>query len=212
METKISFYSDGHKLEGLLKAQSPSKGVVISHPHPLFGGDMHDRVVESMAAAYLNQGFTTLRFNFRGVGQSRGRYGEGIGERRDVLAALSYLENTGVTALDLAGYSFGAWVNFAVTPKHLSLARLIMVSPPVSLISFDSLPANQALQLVITGNRDDIAPASQIKKMVPVWNPAAQFAVIDSADHFFSGCLDRLTSILLAHLQSFEKMATSQNP
>ena len=109
MEEKISFLSDGYEIEGLLEKSSLQKGVVITHPHPLYGGDMHNNVVVAMARVYRQKGYTTLRFNFRGVGNSQGSYGDGVGEQEDVRAAISYLAGLSTLKIDLAGYSFGAW-------------------------------------------------------------------------------------------------------
>ena len=106
MASKIFFQSDDLQIEGLLDERTTDKGVVVSHPHPLYGGNMYAAGVESILHAYWKKGYTTLRFNFRGVGSSRGHYDNGIGEQQDVRAALSFLVETGVGHIDLAGYSF----------------------------------------------------------------------------------------------------------
>ncbi len=114
MEEHIFFYSGGLKLEGLLDAHAGQKAVVVTHPHPLYGGSMHSNVVEAVLRAYAGKGYTTLRFNFRGAGASEGVHEKGIGEQEDVGAALAFLREKGKSAIDLAGYSFGAWVNAQV--------------------------------------------------------------------------------------------------
>jgi alpha/beta superfamily hydrolase len=90
MEEKISFKSDGFQLQGLLH-RAGKKGVVVTHPHSLYGGSMHNPVVETITETFQHQGYTTLRFDFRGVGASQGAFNEGIGEKRDVCQALAYL-------------------------------------------------------------------------------------------------------------------------
>ncbi|RLJ02607.1 MAG: alpha/beta hydrolase, partial [Candidatus Aenigmatarchaeota archaeon] len=110
-EEKVFFQAGDVKIEGMLYNAPGEKGAVVTHPHPLYGGDMHNNVVETVVQAYREKGYATLRFNFRGVGRSTGSYDEGIGEQEDVRAALAYLTGTGKTSIDLAGYSFGAWVN-----------------------------------------------------------------------------------------------------
>ena len=204
MEEKISFLSDGYEIEGLLEKSSLQKGVVITHPHPLYGGDMHNNVVVAMARVYLQKGYTTLRFNFRGVGNSQGSYGDGVGEQEDVRAAISYLAGLSTLQIDLAGYSFGAWVNALSVINKPQLANMIMVSPPVAFIDFGSVSNLSRLKLIITGARDDIAPPEMIKQAYPAWNAAAQFEVINGADHFYAGYLDRLEAILTAYLEGRE--------
>ena len=108
-----------------------------------------------------------------------------------------------VSAIDLAGYSFGAWVNTGVvTNSRISIMSMMMISPPVGFIEFETVTAISCLKLVVTGSRDDIAPANQIRDLLPAWNPEAQFEIVDGCDHFYSGHLDRLASILIRYLES----------
>ncbi|MDZ7698565.1 MAG: alpha/beta hydrolase [Deltaproteobacteria bacterium] len=138
-EAKISFDAGGLTIEGLLGGDVSGGAVVITHPHPLYGGEMHNGVVDAVVRACRQKGLATLRFNFRGVGQSQGHYDEGIGEQDDVRAAVSYLDELGAPAIDLAGYSFGAWVNASAIGSLASVNRLIMVSPPVNFMDFSFL-------------------------------------------------------------------------
>jgi hypothetical protein len=201
MEEKIRFLSDGYEIEGRLEKSSLQKGVVITHPHPLYGGDMHNNVVAAIARVYRQRGYATMRFNFRGVGHSQGSYGDGVGEQEDVRAAVSYLAHLGIGQIDLAGYSFGAWVNALSIINEPQLANMIMVSPPVAFIDFGSISNLGSLGLIVTGSRDDIAPPDLIKKSYGAWNAAAQFEVINGADHFYTGYLDKLAAILAAYLE-----------
>jgi hypothetical protein len=195
-EEQISFQSDGLRIEGLVGRYSGERGVVITHPHSLYGGTMYNQVVETLVRAYQNKGLTTLRFNFRGVGESEGRYGEGRGEKEDVISALRYLYGLEKSAIELAGYSFGAWVNAHITPSDFSVSGMIMVSPPVAFLDFSFLSSDQRIKAVVAGGRDDIAPADQISHLIATWNPAALLEVIDGADHFYSGKTDILESVL----------------
>ncbi len=200
MVEKIRFLSDGYEIEGRLEKGSRHKGAVITHPHPLYGGDMSNNVVAVISKVYSQKGYTTLRFNFRGVGNSQGSYADGLGEQDDVRAAIAYLADSNVDQIDLAGYSFGAWVNALTTINEPQLANTIMVSPPVALIDFGSISNLDSLRLIISGSRDDIAPPDLIKKVCPGWNAAAQFEIIEGADHFYIGYTDKLEAILSAHL------------
>ena len=203
MEENITFESGPCRLEGYWQAGTTGKGVVITHPHPLYGGTMNNPVVETVQSAYRQHGYATLRFNFRGVGGSQGNYDNGKGEQADVRAAIAYVESMNVGAVDLAGYSFGAWVNTGVAAdSHTAIKSMMMISPPVGLIEFENVNVLRCLKLVVTGSRDDIAPVNQIREMLPTWNPDAQFEVIDGCDHFYSGHLDKLKAILTSFLQS----------
>jgi alpha/beta superfamily hydrolase len=200
MEEKISFLSGDYELEGLFAKVSGDKGVVITHPHPLYGGDMYNPVVNTIASAYQKNGFATLRFNFRGVGKSQGNYDDGTGEQKDVNSAILYLSEMGIKKIDLAGYSFGAWVNAGLTCEVNPVKNMVMVSPPVGFIDFQPITSINCLKLVIAGNRDNIAPADLIEKMLPTWNQEAHFEVIKGADHFYSGYLEKLESVLSINL------------
>jgi alpha/beta superfamily hydrolase len=196
MEKIVAFSSGPQEIEGRLAQGSQDKGIVITHPHPLYGGNMDNNVVAAVSHAYQKNGYTTLRFNFRGVGGSQGNYSDGVGEQEDVRTAVSYLANMGIGQIDLAGYSFGAWVNALAVKNGLKVARMIMVSPPVAFIDFKSISDLSSLKLIITGSRDDIAPADMVEKLCPAWNPTAKFEVISGADHFYGVYQDRLEAVL----------------
>jgi alpha/beta superfamily hydrolase len=205
MEEKITFPAGRYRLEGYWQPGVGGNGVVITHPHPLHGGTMNNPVVETIQNAYQQNGYATLRFNFRGVGDSQGNFDKGLGEQDDVRAAIAYVENMNVSAIDLAGYSFGAWVNTGVAAdSRTSIVSMMMVSPPVGFIEFQNVNALGCLKLVVTGSRDNIAPVNQIRDLLPAWNPDAQFEIIDGCDHFYMGYLDKLQSILTGYLKSLE--------
>jgi alpha/beta superfamily hydrolase len=200
MEEKIRFTAGRLTLEGLFSRGAGRRGAVITHPHPLYGGEMRNPVVECLQMVYRARGFTTLRFNFRGVGNSEGVYADGTGELDDVLAAADYLSGLGISGLDLAGYSFGAWVNAKVPSGRTEIRRSIMVSPPVAFVDFSPIHRIPTLSLVVTGSRDEIAPAAEIVPMLGSWNPEAAFEIIEGADHFFWGHLDALQEVLEQHV------------
>ena len=195
-EEKIRFHSEGLSIEGLLNMQGGERGVVITHPHPLYGGTMHNQVVETLVTIYQDKGFSTLRFNFRGAGDSEGSYDHGKGEKEDVRSALRYLYDNGKKQLDLAGYSFGAWVNAMITNPESMLSGMIMISPPVTFLDFSFLSFNPKIEAVVTGGKDDIAAVDRIRSLLYTWNPEARLEVIEGADHFYSGKIDQLKSAL----------------
>ena len=199
-EELIFFMAGAIKIEGLLQTKPGDKGVVITHPHPLYGGSMHNNVVESLVRAYQQAGYSTLRFNFRGVGGSQGEYDNGQGEQEDVNAALHYLAEQGKNIVDLAGYSFGAWVNGLTKPDGDIVRQMVMVSPPVAFLDFGSAQPLPQLRLVIAGSRDEIAPPELIQTTLPTWNPGARLEIIEGADHFYGTYTGKLESILTNYL------------
>ena len=162
---------------------------------------MYNQVVETLVTIYQDKGFSTLRFNFRGVGDSEGGYDHGKGEKEDVRSALRYLHDRGKRQLDLAGYSFGAWVNAKITDIESMLSGMIMISPPVTFLDFSFLSFNPKIEAVVTGGKDDIAAVDRIRSLIYTWNPEARLEVIEGADHFYSGRIDALKSVLSRLIQ-----------
>lgn len=197
----IHFPSGGITLEGIMDDQPGDRAVLISHPHPLYGGTMHNDVVKTVAHAYHAMGFSTLRFNFRGVEGSEGNYDEGIGEQEDVKGGLEYLLNLGKRDIHLAGYSFGAGVIAMGFEKYDRASRVILISPPVNLMSFDVLKGSGKVDLVIVGEQDSVADAETIRSLLPLWNREARFHMIPGTDHFFSGQREALENSLFNFLK-----------
>jgi alpha/beta superfamily hydrolase len=196
MEDHIFFDSKNIQLEGMINQPLTDKGVVITHPHPQYGGDMYNHVVTSITHVLKNKGYTTLRFNFRGVGKSQGKYDNGNGEQQDVISAINYLSGIGIKQIDLAGYSFGAWINALVAGNNPVIKHTLMVSPPVAFVDFSPVALIKSLKLVVTGTNDDFAPVELINKSVQVWNPAARIQIIAGADHFYSTHMMELENAL----------------
>lgn len=201
-EEKVFIQSKGPRIEALIDHAPGENGAIITHPHPQYGGNMNNNVVEAVVQAYREKEYTTLRFNFRGVGQSQGNYDQGVGEQEDVRAALVYIFKLGKSAIDLAGYSFGAWVNAQGLKTYDQIERLVMVSPPVNFMDFSFLDHNPRIKLVISGSEDDIAPPAMIKEMLPAWNPEAQFSIIKGADHFYWEKTGKIKRIIHSFLES----------
>lgn len=173
---------DGLRIEGLHARSPGAVGAVISHPHPLMGGDMGNAVVEILTDTLFAAGMSTLRFNFRGVGGSEGSFDDGRGEREDLLAALSFMEGEGVREILTAGYSFGAWVNAAVLDRR-NLLPALFVSPPVDLLGFDFRPLRGKVGLIVCGERDPCCPVEKIRDIAA--GLSCRLEIIPGADHFF---------------------------
>jgi len=194
-------------LEGLLWLPEESHSVriaaVVCHPHPLYQGTMHNKVVYQTAKALDSLGVPVLRFNFRGVGASDGIYDRGRGEEDDVRAALDYqaAQFPGVPLL-VAGFSFGAWVGLRRGCSDPRVAELIGLGLPIDdrKLGFGYLSTCAKPKLLIQGENDQYAEKSHFESFVQTFTIQAaretQVIFISSADHFFTGRLDEMTDAL----------------
>lgn len=191
-EERVFFPSGGIQLEGLLSNQealSVKGGVVFCHPHPQFGGDMYNRVIHIAVETAQQEGFSTLRFNFRGVGKSGGNYSEGIGEKEDVSAAIEFLHlnlKDKNSPLLLVGYSFGAWTGIPVATKDPRVKGVVAISPPLELYDFDFMKGYQGNKWVIVGDRDEWCPAMRLRDWFQQLDEPKSLSFIQGADHFYS--------------------------
>ncbi|MCF8045831.1 MAG: hypothetical protein K9J83_08210 [Desulfarculaceae bacterium] len=202
MEEEIRIKSGPLNLEGRFEKGSNEKAVVVTHPHPLYGGNMDNPVVKAAIETFREKGFSTLRFNFRGTGQSTGMFDEGEGEQTDTAAAISFLREQGITRTFLVGYSFGAWVNAkGMAGNVLKAEDHIMISPPVAFLNFDGISADLPVSLIITGSLDPIAPPETIRQYLQQWSPDPRFEIIDGCDHFFAGFTETVRSIITDYLK-----------
>jgi len=190
-EEKVFIPSTGIRLEGLLSIQEASSfkgGVILCHPHPQYGGDMDHPVVTTAAEAAFEEGFSTLRFNFRGVGKSGGSYGEGIGEREDVKAAADYLYSSlkdNHSDLILVGYSFGAWAGFPIAMQDERFEGMVGIAPPLQIYDFGFLKDCKKKKLFVAGDRDLFCPRSSLEEWYRQLEEPKSLSIIPGADHFF---------------------------
>ncbi len=187
----------------LEKAATPAKGLAyVAHPHPLFGGTMDNKVVQTLSRAFLQSGWDCLRFNFRGVGQSEGIYDGGLGETEDVIEALRQLAPEGPLAL--AGFSFGAFVACQTISQlwpTQRLQKILLVGTAVTHFNPTPLPADLHDQtLVVHGESDDtVALPAVLQWAAPQGLPVM---VVPACGHFFHGQLPLLKSLVLRHLRA----------
>lgn len=182
------------QLEAILKEpRGAISGVaLVLHPHPLFGGTMHNKVVFRAAAALNDAGLLALRLNFRGVGQSTGEHDEGRGEQDDARAGLDYLvENYPDQEVTLCGFSFGARVGMEVGISDDRVARLISIGTPVDKYDFSFLKACRKPILFVQGDRDEFGRVGPLQELAALI-PTAELKVIPHAGHFFDDQLDEL--------------------
>ena len=190
-EETVFVPSKGVQLEGLLSIQEApfiKGGVILCHPHPQYGGDMHNLVISTAVDAASQEGYSTLRFNFRGVGRSGGSYSEGVGEREDVKAAIDYLFSAlghSDSALILLGYSFGAWAGLPVGMQDNRVKGVVAIAPPLELHDFGFLEANKKQKLLMAGDQDFFCPKPLLKSWFERLEEPKSLAIIEGADHFF---------------------------
>ena len=186
------------QLEAILKEPggTTKRGAALAlHPHPLGGGTMHNKVIFRAASALLAAGLVTLRFNFRGVGQSTGTHDEGRGERDDAKVALDYLaERYPALPITVCGFSFGARVGMEVGLSDARVSRLISIGTPVNKYDFSFLTACRKPILFVHGEQDEYGDVEKLRSLVAevAKNTDAQLVVIPEVGHFFDQGLDQL--------------------
>lgn len=199
MKEESVFFNAGHlKIEGKYADSGSEKGVVIAHPHPQMGGSMWNNVVETMVASFFSKGYSTLRFNFRGVGRSEGHFDNGIGEQEDILAAAEYLVSKNKEEIVLAGYSFGAWITVKVAGQHKGFRDIILVSPAVDFFEFDFSECDGKIGLMTCGDEDPFASIDFLSSLADQVH--AQLETVKGADHFYVGQEKALATILDKYL------------
>ena len=170
-----------------------SMAAVVCHPHPLFGGTMHNKVVYQAAKSLDVLGLAVLRFNFRGAGMSAGQHDRGIGEREDVRAALNFLgAEFPAIPMMLVGFSFGCWVGLRVGCEHAPVRLLIGLGAPVNNADFSYLAQCQKPKLFVHGEHDQFGDAAKLKSMVAALPGESAAVIVKDADHFFAGKLDQM--------------------
>ncbi|MDD9911979.1 MAG: alpha/beta hydrolase [Alphaproteobacteria bacterium] len=179
---------------------------VVMHPHPLHGGTMNNKVTYRIFETFVRCGFTVLRFNFRGVGNSESSYDNGVGELSDAAAALDWLhsQNPHAREIWIAGFSFGAWITMQLLMRRPDVKRFIAVSPPASNYDFSFFSPCPTSGLVTVGTADEITPADDIeallKKTTRQKGVKIHFAKIPGADHFYVQQQDDLGKLLTNYI------------
>ena len=190
-------------LEGVVEEPRDDEGravCVACHPHPLYHGTMNNKVVHTLARTAVALHVPAVRFNFRGVGASEGRWDEGRGEVEDALAVAAWARAAWPGAeLWLGGFSFGAFVALSAEARSRP-SRLITIAPPIQRFPTDDIPEPACPWLVVQGQDDEIVDADAVSSWVAGHDPAPEFALLDGVDHFFHGALTRLRTELSAFL------------
>jgi len=187
------------RLEALLNAGSPNAthAAVVCHPHPLYGGTLHNKVVFHAMKALNSFGFPVLRFNFRGTGLSEGEHASGTGEVEDVRAALDWLEREFTLPIIFAGFSFGAAVGLRAAYSDDRVRSLIALGLPAVAVEdrvydFEFLRECAKPKLFVSGSRDQFGPAGKLEALVNTFAEPKKLVRIEAGDHFFEGRLKEM--------------------
>ena len=190
---------------------------LLLHPHPQHGGTMNNKVVYTLYHAFVRRGFSTLRFNFRGVGRSQGTFDRGEGELSDAAAALDWLQtyNANASACWIGGFSFGAWIGMQLLMRRPEIDGFIAVAPPANLYDFSFLAPCPSSGLIVQGDKDQIVTLEAQQKLVNKLSHQRDIKIeyrkIPGSDHFFLESTDTLAThvdnYIVAHARIGERAA-----
>jgi hypothetical protein len=181
---------------------APQRFGVVCHPHPLYGGTLDNKVVHTLARAFVELGVPSIRFNFRGVGGSAGQYEEGRGETADALAVIAYgRERWPGTSLWLAGFSFGGAVAVRAAAQS-SPEKLVTVAPGITRVAMDGVASPACPWLIVQGDADDVIEPTAVRDWANQQSPAPTLRLLTGAGHFFHGRLHELRQVVLDFLTS----------
>ena len=187
-------------LEALLDEPdgTPRAIVVFAHPHPLYGGTMHTKVVYQTAKALTRIGCAVLRFNFRGVGRSGGRHDEGRGELDDFKAGLDFMtaRYPAVPELWAGGFSFGAWIGLKAGATDKRVATLIGIAPPVATYDFAAVLQSHKPKFFIQGEFDTVCPLRTLREFYARVPEPKELVIIEAADHLFEGKVSQVAEAI----------------
>jgi alpha/beta superfamily hydrolase len=193
------------RLEALLWTSPdgrPPLTALVCHPHPLYGGTMHNKVVFQTARALHELGLPVLRFNFRGTGLSEGTHDKGQGEQDDVRAALGFLaEEFPDAPVILAGFSFGAWVGLRVGCQDGCVSDLIGLGLPVDNLRLDYLRSCAKPKLFLQGTKDQFGAKERVAALFETLPAPKRMVFVEGGDHFFQGKLDEVSSAITAWMK-----------
>lgn len=192
--------------------EDPSSPVaLVLHPHPKHGGTMNNKVTYNLYKSFAVNGFSVLRFNFRGVGKSTGSFDDGIGELADAAACLDWLQkyNPDASTFWISGFSFGAWIALQLLMRRPELEGFVAVSPPANMYDFSFLSPCPRSGLIVQGDEDSIVSEESVRKLADKLNNQrdieADYRLIRGADHFFRGKMNDLSENLDQYIKVYSE-------
>lgn len=207
---EVIFNGPEGRLEGRYyksKLDNPPLAMFL-HPNPQHGGTMNSKIVYLMYHIFLKNGFSTLRFNFRGVGRSQGSFDNGEGELADAAAALDWVQSItpNMSGCWIGGFSFGAWIGMQLLMRRPEIDGFISISPPANMYDFSFLAPCPSNGLIVQGTNDDIVTEGDVAKLAKKLSSQKGLKIdyrkVDGADHFFTDKLDILKENIESYMQS----------
>ena len=197
------------RIEGRYHQSSNPKAPValVLHPHPLYGGTMNNKVTYNLYKAFVNNGFSVLRVNSRGVGKSQGKFDNGAGELLDATAVMNWLHDQNIEASEywIAGFSFGAWIALQTVMRRPELENYILVAPPVTKYDFNFIVPCTSAGLVVQGLKDESTKESDSAKLVEKLSARdgaeVIYQAVHGADHFFKDHVKEFEEIIDRHIK-----------
>jgi len=214
----VIFNGPEGRLEGRYQhSKRPNAPIALMlHPHPQYGGTMNNKVVYTLFHAFVRQGFSVLRFNFRGVGRSQGSFDRGEGELSDAASALDWLQtyNDNAVSCWIAGFSFGAWIGMQLLMRRPEINGFISVAPPANMHDFSFLAPCPSSGLIVQGDKDEVVPEPSVKKLVDKLSSqrgiSIDYRIVPGADHFFQEQMEELSGHVDDYLAKAMKAETSK--
>jgi len=189
---------------------------LMLHPHPQHGGTMNNKVIYTLYHLFARRGFSTMRFNFRGVGRSQGTFDRGEGELSDAAAALDWMmeHNPDAPYVWLGGFSFGSWIGMQLLMRRPEIAGFVMIAPPANMYDFSFLAPCPSSGLFVAGEQDDIVPSQSVeqlaKRLQHQRDIEVQYDEIKGADHFFKGHREAMANSIDTYLDTALKTMPDQ--
>ena len=205
------------RLEGRYQhSKQPNAPIaLLLHPHPQHGGTMNNKVVYTLFHAFAKRGFSTLRFNFRGVGRSQGSYDRGEGELSDAASALDWLQtyNPNASTCWIGGFSFGAWIGMQLLMRRPEIDGFISIAPPANMFDFSFLAPCPSSGLIVHGDTDDLVPEAAVTRLVTKLSSQKDIKIdyrkVPGANHFFANHSETLGTLVDDYL---DKMLNQDFP
>lgn len=213
---EVIFNGAEGRIEGKYHHSSQNNPPValVLHPHPVHGGTMNNKVVYNLYKTLSENGFSVLRFNFRGVGKSQGTYDNGIGELTDAATALDWLQlqNPQSSTYWIVGFSFGAWISLQLLMRRPEISNFIAISPPAGKYDFSFLTPCPSPGLIVQGDKDTVVAEKNVFELVEKLsnqkNSSITYEIVKDADHFFREQIEEFNQIIDEYIK--EQLSTNR--
>ncbi|MCA1906852.1 MAG: alpha/beta hydrolase [Magnetospirillum sp.] len=217
---EVIFNGPDGRLEGRYHHSKVTNAPIalLLHPHPQHGGTMNNKVVYALYNAFVKRGYSTLRFNFRGVGRSQGKFDNGQGELSDAASALDWMQtyNPNASACWVGGFSFGAWIGMQLLMRRPEIDGFVSVAPPANAYDFTFLAPCPSSGLIVHGTADDAVPEASVAKLAAKLgsqkNIRVKYRTVEGANHFFGDHLEPLAEMVDQYLGESLAEAAANRP